>query len=150
MRPFLHLGRSPITTRPLLLFSESFPPLFCSFGFSFSVPSLCSISLPSLSLPFSSSPKFAPPGFPFFCFCSLPVFPYSFLFFRPPSPSPKFPRFVPLFPTKNSPLFLSFSLPKNPPPLFGSVLSLVFIGSRGRGSPYPVQAQGMVAGVWVF
>jgi hypothetical protein len=64
------------------LFSESFPPLFCSFGFSFSVPSLCSIALPSLSLPFSSSPKFCPSirsslsqkNRPPFLFVSLPLF----------------------------------------------------------------------------
>ena len=31
-----------------------------------------------------------------------------------------------------------------------SVLPPVFIGSRGRGSPYPLQAQGMVAGAWAF
>ena len=65
---------SPLCSDPpvsvLLFFSESFPPLFCSFGFSFFVPSLCSISLPSLSLPFSSSPKFYPP----FLFISLPLF----------------------------------------------------------------------------
>jgi hypothetical protein len=41
------------------------------------------------------------------------------------------PRFVPLFLKKSSPLSS------------GSVLSPVFISSRGRGSPYPVQAQGI-------
>jgi hypothetical protein len=61
------------------LFFESFPPLFFSFGFSFSVPSLCSVLLPSLSLPFSSSPKFCPPWFPFF-FSSSPL---HFLFSCP-------------------------------------------------------------------
>jgi len=62
--------------------------------------------------------------------------------------------------TKNSPLFLSFSLPKNPPdsivcfslsPKFSPfVFCSVFIGNLGRGSPYPVQAQGMVVGARVF
>lgn len=48
---------SPLCSDPpvsVLLFFESFPPLFCSFGFSFFVPSLCSVSplKPSSLVPF--------------------------------------------------------------------------------------------------
>jgi len=75
---------------------------------------------------FSPSPKFCPPSGFLFSFSSPPSHSSSV-------PSPKF---LP-------PLRSSLSQ-KNRPPLF-SVLSPVFIGSRGRGSPYPVQVQGMVA-----
>jgi len=95
-------------------------------------------------------------------FLSSPLLCFSFgfgffLFFHSPY-TLKIPRFVRLFHTKNSPLFLSFSLPKIPPeyvvcfspsPKFPPPCFLffppVFIGSRRRGSPYPVQVQGMVA-----
>jgi len=79
-----------------------------------------------------------------------------FLFFHSPC-TLKIPRFVPLFHTKNYPLFLSFSLPKNPPWLCRLLLSfskilppsllvppLVFISRGGEDYLTPVMVQGKV------
>ena len=117
-----------------------FPLLSCSF------PLLCISKKQShvwfpLSLLFLfSSSSFSSPLLPRFCI----LLPSALQKISPPSSclplsvrlpfslSPKFcPPGVPLFLKKSSPLV--------------SVLSPVFIGSRGRGSPYPVQVQGMVA-----
>jgi hypothetical protein len=79
-----------------------------------------------------------------------------FMFFHSPY-TLKIPRFVPLFHTKTSPLFLSFSLPKTPPEsviCFSSspkfchhsllVPPLVFISRGGEGHFTPTMAQGKV------
>jgi len=82
-----------------------------------------------------------------------------FLFFHSPC-TLKIPRFVPLFTPKIPPCSYLSLCPKTPPdsivcfslsPKFSPfVFCSVFIGNLGRGSPYPVQAQGMVVGARVF
>jgi len=56
---------SPLCSDPqvfvLLFFPKVFPLCFVLLASVFSVPSLCSVLLPSLSLPFSLSLKFCPP-----------------------------------------------------------------------------------------
>jgi len=122
----------------LFLFSLFLSPCFSPKQFSVSLSRfplsllfsffLFSLRIPPLNLSFASLllQNFAPPLVSFF-----------------PFPLP--PHIHPLFLLQNfcPPLRSSLSQ-KNRPPLF-SVLSPVFIGSRGRGSPYPVQVQGMVA-----
>jgi len=124
-------GRRPLWRERSSCWEPENPPCFCF------VPSLFLFLLSSIwplfSVPFSLLSSCFP-----HCHCLL-SFSKNFA-----------PQFVPLCLKKivPPPTFLFCFLPKNPPP--GSVLSPVFIGSRGRGSPYPVQAQGMVAGAWVF
>ena len=75
----------------------------------------------------------------FFCFARAPLLSNKLppVFCSPSSVFCSSPKFCP-------PVRSSLSQKKSSPLLF-SVLSPVFIGSRGRGSPYPVQVQGMVA-----
>jgi len=130
---------SPLCSDPpvsvLLFFPKVFPlcfvPLASVFLFLHS-PRSC---FPLCHCPSLFLQNFAPSGFPFF-FVSAAC---------PSSPALSF--FLPFF----SPFLQLASLcsPKNFSYFFLSFLP-VFIGSRGRGSPYPVQAQGMVAGAWVF
>jgi len=100
--------------------------------FSVVASSLCFCHLVSLQTILCLSLSVSPP-FSFFLLllCVVVLF-----FFTPPF----LPRFCSLLPS---------ALQKISPPFFLSFLP-VFIGNRGRGSPYPVQAQGMVAGAWVF
>ena len=122
---FLKKISPPLYFLSFVLFLLSLPFFFfvfllfylASVFYSF-LPSL--VSLPSLSLPSLLLQNFAPSGFPFFRFCSLPVFPCSFLFFLfCPSSSPLkqtlpsvfcsafCPKIVPLFLFVSLPLFIS-------------------------------------------
>ena len=128
-------GAAAGNPKMMILFSNfgpENPPCFCFFV---NLPCLLSQICSSLQVRFS---KVLPHLVSFFfCFYSLPVFPCSFFFLPFSSP---FLQLASLCSPKNfSSLFFS-----SPHSLF-SVLSPVFIGSRGRGSPYPVQVQDMVA-----
>jgi len=97
------------------------------------------------------------PVFPFLCSFlrffksfSLPLFFLLSSVFSNLLPLLLFGFFFVLFPCSLAPQifssFLSFS--KNAPcSVSGS--PLVFIGGRGRGPPYPAQAQGKVVGAWL-
>jgi hypothetical protein len=85
-------------------------------------------------------------GFGFF-FCSFTLltpskFPGSFVFFTPKIHPCSYLSLCPKIPPESVVCFSPS--PKFCPPCF-LFLPPVFIGSRGRGSPYPVQVQGMVA-----
>jgi len=111
------------------------PLLSCSFTLLSPFSSFFLLFCPS-----SSTLKQTPP--PCFLFSPFPFSklsgPSCFCFFPFVSASLSFSKILP------PGSFLSFSKKSSPLP-FGFVLSPVFIGSRGRGSPYPVQVQGMVA-----
>jgi len=100
--------------------------------FLFSFLSLLLLSISKISPPSSCLPLSVCLPFSLFLQNFCPPVSASFLLFRPPSPSPKFsPRFVPLLLKKIVPLV--------------SVLSPVFIGSRGRGTiPCPSAGHGGV------
>ena len=101
---------------------------YCSSLLSFLIPPFC---LPLFFFHFlyflKTTPLFFSSRFSSFYIVSLLKFSLKSL--------PSNLQFIPLYLKKKTPLFVQFSL--------------IFIGNRGRGSPYPVRVQGMVSEVWV-
>jgi len=131
--PFPFSFCSPLPLFPPLFFPVS-AACFPLLSKKFLLPLLAFPSLfvyPSLFLQ-----NFAPPGFPFFRFYSLHVFPCSFLFFC-------FAR-APLLSNKLSPLFSVLLSPQKSSPLCPVIFPYIYRMSRERVT-IPVQVQGMVA-----